>query len=40
MSLGNVSTMRNAQQHFRDALMALRAAERMSGYMLPTHLAQ
>ncbi|KAL7272078.1 hypothetical protein RUND412_005129 [Rhizina undulata] len=40
MSLGNVSPYKSAQQYFRDALLALRAAESITGYRLPSHLLQ
>ncbi|KAL0639692.1 hypothetical protein Q9L58_001259 [Maublancomyces gigas] len=40
MSLGNVSALKNAQQQFKDAVIALRAAEQTPGYTLPHHLSQ
>lgn len=40
MSLGNVSTLKNAQQQFKDAVTALKAAEIIPGYTLPSHLSQ
>ncbi|KAI5799162.1 hypothetical protein DFH27DRAFT_86242 [Peziza echinospora] len=40
MSLGNVSRTRDAQAHFKDALLCLRTASSMPGYCLPSHLAR
>ncbi|CUS09055.1 unnamed protein product [Tuber aestivum] len=40
ISLGNVSSTRDSRPHFEAALDALRAAERLQGYRLPTHLTQ
>ncbi|KAH8144745.1 uncharacterized protein LAJ45_11246 [Morchella importuna] len=40
MSLGNVSTLKNAQQQFKDAVTALKSAEIIPGYTLPSHLSQ
>jgi len=40
MSLGNVSIMKNAQQQFKEAVIALKSAEQTPGYVLPRHLSQ
>lgn len=40
MSLGNVSTLKNAQLQFKDAVTALKSAEKIPGYTLPSHLSQ
>lgn len=40
MSLGNVSTIKSAQQQFKDAVIALKAAEGTPGYTLPRHLSR
>ncbi|RPA96140.1 hypothetical protein L873DRAFT_1829503 [Choiromyces venosus 120613-1] len=40
ISLGNVSQTRDSRPHFEAALRALREAERLQGYKLPTHLTK
>jgi hypothetical protein len=40
MSLGNVSSPRVNEQHFRRALQLLRAASQIAGYSLSRYLQQ